>query len=70
MKVWELIAKLSAYSAGAEIRVSMCNTLNGNVENVIFNGDEVKVSGGDAEVVNSEGETIGRLSDLAEYEEL
>ena len=50
--------------AGAEVVVNGYNTLNSKVEAFENGIDEVVISGGDAEVIDDNGETLGLLSEV------
>lgn len=69
MKVYQLMTLLEKAPAGAEVLVQMSGTLNASVECANIEGDEqFVITGGDAEVIDSNGETIGWLSGLTEAE--
>lgn len=69
MKAYELITKLMLVPAGTEILVNMAATLNSPVEAANVDGEYFLITGGDAEVVDAEGEPIGYLSELARAEQ-
>lgn len=70
MKVYQLMSLLEQFPAGAEVVVGMCATLNAEIENVDRCDDgspqgQVVITGGDAELISEDGETVGLLSELA-----
>ena len=61
---------LEKFPAGCEVRVTMTATMDAPLENVDLIGDNaVWLTGGDAPVVDENGEEIGWLSTLAEVAE-
>ena len=77
MKVYELMNELQKAPAGAEVVVGMCATLNAGIVSVDTASEspsdgrfgQVIITGGDAEVINEEGDSLGNLSDLASAED-
>jgi hypothetical protein len=69
MKVYQLMTLLEKAPAGAEVLVGMTGTLNAEVEGAEIDGEQVILTGGDAEVIDSNGDPIGWLSTLTEAAE-
>lgn len=70
MKVWELIAELSKYKAGDEVKVSLANTLSTSIVDVeLLDEGEVSIAGGDTNIVDSNGDIGEWLSNLASTDE-
>ena len=70
MKVYQLMSLLEKFPAGAEVVVGMRSTQNSELKNVDRCDDgsphgQVVITGGDAEVINEDGDTVGFLSELA-----
>jgi len=66
MKVYQLMILLEKAPAGAEVVVNMTATLNAPVEYASTDDGEFIITGGDAEVIDPNGDSIGWLSGLAE----
>lgn len=69
MKVYQLMSLLEKFPAGAEVVVGMCSTLNAEIENVDPCSDgsthgQVVITGGDAELISEDGDSMGFLSQL------
>lgn len=75
MKVYELIAKLQKAKAGADVVVGMHSTLNAACEHVQIEFDDdddcgqVIITGGDAELIDENGNETGLLSYHASVDE-
>lgn len=70
MKVYQLMSLLETFPAGAEVVVAMCSTLNAELVTVDHCDDglpkgQVVITGGDAELISEDGDTVGFLSELA-----
>jgi len=68
MKVWELMAELAKVPAGLEVKVSVCSTLEVEIEEVDVDDERVHLQGGDVELVNTSGDIMGYLSELSDAE--
>jgi hypothetical protein len=55
--------------AGAEVVVNMSTTLNATVESVETSDGELVITGGDAEVIDTNGDSMGWLSEISNVEE-
>ena len=71
MKVWELMAKLSVAKANAEVLVQMESTENSRIVHVSDAdcANVVSITGGDAQLLDNEGNEAGLLSELAVVDE-
>lgn len=59
MKVWELIAKLSACPAGANVNIGIAQTLNIECDEFECSAGEVSIrASSDVEVAKNDGETV------------
>lgn len=69
MKVYQLMTILEKAPAGAEVVVNMSTTLNATVESVETSDGELVITGGDAEVIDTNGDSMGWLSEISNVEE-
>lgn len=70
MKVYELINELSKCPAGDEVYVSMTATATSELECVDKDAmaESVLLGGGDAQLIDEDGEELGLLSEMASGE--
>ena len=68
MKVYEMMNILSEAPSGAEVAVELCSTMRSEVVNMFLDDETFVISGGDAEVIDSEGDSMGYLSGISDVE--
>lgn len=69
MKVYELLSRLEKAAAGADVVVGMHSTLNANIECVAIDDETVTITGGDAQLIDENGNESGLLSYHSQVEE-
>lgn len=66
MKVWELMQELSKAPAGADVKVDLTATMQADCDGTFRSEDLFLIQGGDAEVIDSNGDSMGWLSSISE----